>query len=379
MSDTPKSIEQLRDAEKTQMAEMPKLPEATPTGALPQLQDPNMWILDPNAFERIWRIATALARSSLVPKHFQGKTEDCFIGTQMALALKCQPMQVLQNLYVVYGTPGFSSKFMIALANHRGPFDGVIQFKTIGQPGKNDYGVTAFARIRATGQYVERTVTMQMAVDEGWAKNNPKYKSMPEQMLSYRSAAFLIRLYCPEVLLGMSTADELYDTQGRYVDAEVIQAADGETYAAQPALGTTVTETEKKPPAAEEPQKPERKRQPKAATPAVQPVPDKAAPPPVKPAPVIPDARPGEQVPQTVGPTFKELNDMITLADESDDDLDTLLDLCSGFKGPFYSRLMELLARKYGVKRLAERGGDVVDVATKEDPAPTTGTFPGLE
>jgi hypothetical protein len=166
---------------------------------------------------------------------------------------------------------------------------------------------------------------------------------------------------------GMSKPEEWF--KPAQTDAQTVQQQTGETYSGKPSTKPA----------------PERKRQTKAATPekpvtqqspVTKPAP---AQPPVKPATVIPDARPGEQVPQTAGPTFKELNDMITLADESDDDLDTLLDLCSGFKGPYYSRLMELLARKYGVKRLAERGGNISEVATKEDPSPTTGTFPGLE
>ena len=34
---------------------------------------------------------------------------------------------------------------------------------------------------------------------------------MPEQMLMYRAASFFARTYCPEVLMGFSTADEVED------------------------------------------------------------------------------------------------------------------------------------------------------------------------
>ena len=37
------------------------------------------------------------------------------------------------------------------------------------------------------------------------------FRSMPDIMFQYRSAAFLGRLYCPEVILGLSTNDELQD------------------------------------------------------------------------------------------------------------------------------------------------------------------------
>ena len=34
---------------------------------------------------------------------------------------------------------------------------------------------------------------------------------MPEQMFKYRAAAFFARAYCPEVLCGMMTYDEVQD------------------------------------------------------------------------------------------------------------------------------------------------------------------------
>ena len=55
---------------------------------------------------------------------------------------------------------------------------------------------------------------MQMADAEGWTKKNgSKWKTMPELMLSYRAATFFGRMYCPDLLMGMQTADEVEDIQ----------------------------------------------------------------------------------------------------------------------------------------------------------------------
>jgi hypothetical protein len=52
-----------------------------------------------------------------------------------------------------------------------------------------------------------------MAKAEGWyTKNGSKWKTMPEQMLQYRAAAFWTRAYAPEIALGMHTAEEIHDT-----------------------------------------------------------------------------------------------------------------------------------------------------------------------
>ena len=51
-----------------------------------------------------------------------------------------------------------------------------------------------------------------MAKAEGWLdKNGSKWKTMPEQMLMYRAATFFCRVYCPEVLAGVQTSDEIID------------------------------------------------------------------------------------------------------------------------------------------------------------------------
>lgn len=56
-------------------------------------------------------------------------------------------------------------------------------------------------------------ITLQMAVNEGWMRNS-KWKTMTSQMLMYRAASFFARTYCPEVLMGLQTVDEVRDVNG---------------------------------------------------------------------------------------------------------------------------------------------------------------------
>ena len=71
-----------------------------------------------------------------------------------------------------------------------------------------------------SGVEVDFTVDMAMANAEGWTKN-PKYRTMPQLMLSYRAATSLIRLYAPEVTMGMQTDEEvLGDLQQKPVEVE---------------------------------------------------------------------------------------------------------------------------------------------------------------
>lgn len=156
-------------------------------------------------------MANKFANSQLVPKHLQGKPDDCFIALVMADQLGENPLMVMQNIVIVQGTAGWKATFVIARANRLGPFSGPLEFRT---EGKGDsLAVTCYATVKATGKVVERRVDMAMAKAAGWTTNK-KYSEIPEQMLSYRAACFLVRLYCPEVLLGMQSEDELIDVRG---------------------------------------------------------------------------------------------------------------------------------------------------------------------
>jgi hypothetical protein len=84
--------------------------------------------------------------------------------------------------------------------------------------------VTAFAKVAATGEEVSFTVSMATAKAEGWTANK-KYQTLGPLMLRYRSATLLIRLYCPEVMMGMPGVDEIEDTAAAAVMRDVTPAA----------------------------------------------------------------------------------------------------------------------------------------------------------
>tara|TARA_R100000231_G_scaffold37929_1_gene33235 strand:+ start:2721 stop:3431 length:711 start_codon:yes stop_codon:yes gene_type:complete len=167
------------------------------------------FLTDSKTFEHTWRVATAFAKSKMIPKHFQNKPEDCMVALMMAQQLEVNPILALQNLQVIHGNVGFNSSFAIGLANERGNFLEPITWTSEGKG--DDLAVTAHAILK-TGKKISITVGMDTARKENWITNN-KYKTMPEQMLRYRSATWLIRTHCPEVLLGMQSSEEIQDVE----------------------------------------------------------------------------------------------------------------------------------------------------------------------
>lgn len=171
---------------------------------------PNSMFMDSARFGQLWRVSSAFSRSDLVPQHFRGKAENCMISISMAFRMGVDPLMMLQNSYIVHGKPGIEAKLAIALINRSGLFTTPLQYKFEGQ-GKTRK-CTAFATLKATGQVLEQPVSMEMAVAEGWTKKQgSKWLTLPDLMLTYRSAMFFARIYCPEVLMGMQTIEEIYD------------------------------------------------------------------------------------------------------------------------------------------------------------------------
>jgi hypothetical protein len=167
------------------------------------------------AFEAAQRMAKSLAASTLVPDAYQNNIPNVLIAMELASRIGASVFMVMQNLDVIHGRPGWRAQFLIATVNMSGRFT-PLRFRWQGKPGTDEWGCRAVARDRETGEECEGAlITIGIAKAEGWySRNGSKWKTMPEQMLMYRSGAFWERVYCPELGLGMTTAEEIIDTVG---------------------------------------------------------------------------------------------------------------------------------------------------------------------
>lgn len=171
-------------------------------------------------FEQAMRMAKCLSASTIVPTAFQGDKglANCIIALEMANRMKMPPLMVMQNLYVVYGNVGWSSKFLIASVNTSGKFATPLRYEFKGTQGKDDWGCRACATDVEGNVLKGSWVDIAMAKSEGWyTKNGSKWKTMPELMLQYRAGAFFQRAYAPEISMGLVSAEELQDIGKRSV------------------------------------------------------------------------------------------------------------------------------------------------------------------
>ncbi|MBI8223119.1 hypothetical protein JEY63_07965 [Pseudomonas aeruginosa] len=236
------------------MSEPTQLEQLKTSAVARSTNDAPMSLLTGAGFDQIQRVAKALSASTLVPVQYRAFAEvkergkvvgytpngaglpNCIVAMNMAQRMGADPLMVMQNLYVIEGRPSWSSQFIIASINSCGRFS-PLRFD-LSEPGKEEevsYEVTTWkngnrtqekrkAKIRhrsCTAWVIEKetgerldgpTVSMQMAIDEGWlTKNGSKWLTMPEVMLRYRAASLLGRLYAPELLMGLQTVEEVND------------------------------------------------------------------------------------------------------------------------------------------------------------------------
>lgn len=181
------------------------------------------------AFELAQRQAKMLAQSDLVPKRFRGqdKIANCVIALDMARQINTHPLTVMRELYIVHGTPGWSSKFLIATVNTCGRYE-PMRYKT-GGIGDDMFCVAWTTPKGRPDDVLEGPkVDIRMAKAEGWYDRKSrdgdaasKWPTMPQLMLMYRAAAFWVRLNAPELSMGMHTSEELQEM--RTVSGEVVE------------------------------------------------------------------------------------------------------------------------------------------------------------
>lgn len=150
-----------------------------------------------------------IARSGLVPEHFQKNPSAVYTAISMAKALGEVPETLMQHIYFVSGRAGLSSAYMLSRLQRTKAIKGTVRY--IVEGADESLSVRAVAIDAETGESVEGpAATMAMAVAEGWTSNK-KYRSMPEVMLRKRAIAFLARDHYPGALMGFLTVEEAED------------------------------------------------------------------------------------------------------------------------------------------------------------------------
>lgn len=155
--------------------------------------------------------AQDLSKSTMIPMQYQNNYANCLVALEYANRTGQSPLQVMQSLDVIKGTPSWRGKALIGMVNTSGKYDEDLHF-TYGKDDKGEIN-SCFAWTRKNGEVIEGLpYTMATARKEGLlSKNNSYWEKDHVLMLTYRAVSRFVSINCPEISLGLYTSEEVRD------------------------------------------------------------------------------------------------------------------------------------------------------------------------
>ncbi len=186
---------------------------------------------DEGMFQRVNQMANMMATSKAIPNHLQGDHGACFNVVTQAIQWKMNPFAVAQKTHSIKGNIGYEAQLINAVINAHaptispidyeffGPWENILgKFDTlINKDGKKynksivnseaekGCGVRAWATLK--GEDKPRVIELFMA--QCPVRNSTNWANDPQQQLVYMAQKKWARRFCPEVILGVYSADEM--------------------------------------------------------------------------------------------------------------------------------------------------------------------------
>jgi len=162
----------------------------------------------PATMDEAMKFSEMLARSSMVPRQYQGKPEDVLVACQWGREIGLAPMQALQNIAVINGKPSVYGDAAMALVQASSVCEGIEE--TIEAEGTGNPIAICIANRKG-----RKPVIAKFSVEDAkraglWGKQGP-WTAYPKRMLQMRARGFALRDAFPDVLKGLITAEEAQD------------------------------------------------------------------------------------------------------------------------------------------------------------------------
>lgn len=174
-------------------------------------------VFNVQALGQLTAFADLMAKSAVtVPKHLAGKPADCMAIVMQAMQWGMNPYAVAQKTHLVNGVLGYEAQLVNAVISSSSAIQGRFHYeyggdweKIAGQKdGRDELGL--FIRVGAVlrGE-AEITWGEPIYLADITTRNSPLWKTAPKQQIAYLAVKYWARLYCPEVILGVYSPDEV--------------------------------------------------------------------------------------------------------------------------------------------------------------------------
>jgi len=178
------------------------------------------FLLDADAMNAMHAMSKLMASATVtVPKHLQNKPADCLAIIMQAMQWKMNPYAVAQKTHLVNGVLGYEAQLINAVISSSKAIVGRFKYEYEGEwinKNPDPKHISSSARIR-----VGAVISGETDITWGeWlypkavtVKNSPLWTTDPKQQASYLVVKKWSRLYTPDVILGVYSADELQDSK----------------------------------------------------------------------------------------------------------------------------------------------------------------------
>lgn len=159
--------------------------------------------LTPQNIDEALRLADMMAKSSIVPKDYQGNPGNILVAIQWGAEVGLPPLQAMQNIAVINGRPAIWGDAVLAIVRGSGLLESITEEIT-------ETGATCTVQRRGEPPTV-RTFTVEDAKRAGLLGKQGPWTQYPKRMLQMRARAWALRDVFPDVLRGVSVAEEAQD------------------------------------------------------------------------------------------------------------------------------------------------------------------------
>ncbi|EAO3073156.1 recombinase RecT [Salmonella enterica] len=205
-------------------------------------------IFNVQALGQLTAFANLMADSQVtVPAHLAGKPADCMAIVMQAMQWGMNPYAVAQKTHLVNGVLGYEAQLVNAVIASSSAIHGRFHYRyggdwerctrtqeiTRDKNGKNGkYTVTE--RVRGwtdedeIGLFVQVGAILRGESEITWGeplylsgvvtRNSPLWVSNPKQQIAYLDVKYWARLYCPEVILGVYSPDEIEEREEKIIN-----------------------------------------------------------------------------------------------------------------------------------------------------------------
>ena len=151
--------------------------------------------------------------AATVPKHLQKNQADCLAVTMQAMQWGMNPFAVAQKTHLVSGTLGYEAQLVNAVISSSSAIEGRFHYRYSDEKTwekNNNAGswvqVGAILKGETEIQWGEKVYPSTQSV-----KNSPLWKTDEKQQCSYLAVKKWARMFCPAVMLGVYTSDEIQE------------------------------------------------------------------------------------------------------------------------------------------------------------------------